>query len=93
MILAFDGLPHFEKDLSKMSDLDIMHELLSNLTLTNEQFISFLHTKVYDYVTSFAAKGLSQEIDTSFPVLVHLKPALSFLKFDCFLQHLSRHLP
>ena len=84
MILAFDGLPHFEKDLSKMSDLDIMHELLSNLTLTNEQFISFLHTKVYDYVTSFAAKGLSQEIDTSFPVLVHLKPALSFLKFDCF---------
>ena len=28
--------------------------------------------------------GLSREIDPSFPVLVHLKPALSFLKFDCF---------
>ena len=84
MILALDALPDFEKDLTKMSDLDVMHELLSNLTLTNQQFISFLHEKVYDYIISFAAKGLSREIDTSFPVLVHLKPALSFLKFDCF---------
>ena len=84
MILAFDALPDFEKDLTKISNLDVMHELLSNLTLTNEQFISFLHEKVYNYITSFAAKGLSREIDASFPVLVHLKPALSFLKFDCF---------
>ena len=84
LILAFDALPDYEKDLTKMHDLDVMHELLSNLTLTNEQFIAFLRNKVYHYIISFAAQGLTQEIDTSFPVLVHLKPALSFIKFDCF---------
>ena len=61
-----------------------MHELLANLTLTNDQFISFLHDKVYGYMIAFAAKGLNSEIDTTFPVLVHIKPALSFMKFDCF---------
>ena len=59
MILALDALPDFEQDLTKMSDLDAMHELLSNLTMTNEQFISFLHERVYDYIISFAAQGLS----------------------------------
>ena len=52
--------------------------------MTNEQFISFLNERLYDYIITFAAQGLNREIDTSFPVLVHLKPALSFLKFDCF---------
>ena len=61
-----------------------MHELLSNLTMTNEQFISFLNKRVYNYIITFAAQGLNREIDTSFPVLDHLKPAFSFLKFDCF---------
>ena len=85
MILALDTLPKFEQDLTQLSNLDTMHELLWNLTMTNEQFISFLQERVYDYIIAFAAQGLSREIDTSFPVLVHLKPALSFLKFDCFL--------
>ena len=84
MILALDTLSKFEQDLTQMSDLDKMHELLSNLLMTNEQFISFLQEKVYDYIIAFAAQGLNREIDTSFPVLVHLKPALSFLKYDCF---------
>ena len=88
LILAFDELPEYEKDLTHLRDLDVMHELLSNLTLTNEQFIAFLRNEVYQYIISFAAQGLTQEIDTSFPVLVHLKPALSFLKLDClFLPH------
>ena len=84
MILALDMLPTFEQDLTKLNDLDVMHEFLANLTLTNDQFISFLHDKVYEYMIAFAAKGLNTEIDTSFPVLVHIKPALSFMKFDCF---------
>ena len=52
--------------------------------MTNEQFILFLNERVYDYIITFAAQGLNREIDTSFPVLDHLKPAFSFLKFDCF---------
>ena len=84
LILAFDALPEYEKNLTTLRDLDAMHELLSNLTLTNEQFISFLRSKVYQYIVTFAAQGLTQEIDTSFPVLVVLKPALSFIKCDCF---------
>ena len=84
MILALDTVPKFEQDLTQLSDLDIMHELLSNLMMTNEQFISFLQERVYDYIIAFAAQGLNREIETSFPVLVHLKPALSIFKFDCF---------
>ena len=69
--MALDTLPDFEQDLTKLSDLDVMHELLSNLTMTNEQFISFPHGRVYDYIIAFAVQGLNREIDTSFPVLVH----------------------
>ena len=50
MNLALNTLPKFEQYLTQMSDLDKMNELLSNLLMTNEQFISFLQEKVYDYI-------------------------------------------
>ena len=33
---------------------------------------------------SFAAQGIHRDIDISFPVLMHLKPGLSFIKYDMF---------
>ena len=61
-----------------------MHGILANLSVTNDQFIEFLRQKVFNYMISFAAQGINRDIDPNFPVLVHLKPGLSFIKYDCF---------
>ena len=85
MILALDSLTDFEKNnLQHISDLDTMHGILANLSLTNDQFIEFLRQKVFNYMISFAAQGINRNIDPNFPVLVHLTPGLSFIKYDCF---------
>ena len=85
MILALDSLTDFERDgLQHVSDLDTMHGILANLSVTNEQFIDFLRNRIVDYMIRFAAQGIERKIDPNFPVLVHLTPGLSFIKYDCF---------
>ena len=81
--LSYDSISAFEKDLSIL-ETDHIHVLLRNLSITNEQFLKFINTKIYDYVISFASLGIDYQIDTSLPVLVNLKPASSFIKFDVF---------
>ena len=88
--LSFDSVSAFEKDLSVL-ETDHIHVLLRNLSITNEQFLNFINTKIYDYVINFASLGIDYQIDTSLPVLVKLKPASSFIKFDVFFPCFERN--
>ena len=84
LIITFDSLEYFEKNISTSSNLEMTDQLLKNLSMTNTQFIHFLKTQAADYMLALAVKDIHLEIDKTLPVLVVAHPSNSFVKFDFF---------
>ena len=85
LIITFEQLSSFETNISMSSSLELTDQLLKNLSMTNDQFISFLKTQAVDYMLTLAAQDMSLEIDQSLPVLVVAHPSNSFVKFDFYI--------
>ena len=80
IIITFKGKDDYERNMSVISNIDLTNRLLRNLSLTNQEFITFLREGASQYMMQFAARDIKYDIDYDMPILVVAHPSNSFVK-------------
>jgi hypothetical protein len=84
IIITFKDKDDYERNMSGISNIDLTNRLLRNLSLTNQEFITFLREGASQYMMQFAARDIKYDIDYDMPILVVAHPSNSFVKFDYY---------